>query len=225
VNSNQISVKHSIFFPSTSNSSDVFGAFCDLICWFHYLMKWFLFSVSWFYDFSLLNFQSPLSPGTFCSDFVSFYALLNHNQSFLEWFLMFPFVLLAMISFYDPQIDAVHSNCHLWLINLSWFFRRSIYISFFYDDLNWLFKAFLLLSIDFRRKSVVGTEDLSVFFMRKVDLELHVSCEEEISDDCYELMNQLPKSFWELVSFPTDTSPLHDTLKLIIPPKASISLI
>lgn len=136
-------------FSSLAARGFFFGAFFDLTCWFHYLMKWFLFlTASWFYGFLLifsLVFLIAFSVSghfrAFCSIFVCFYALFNHNQSFLEWFLMFSFSFTAFFFAFLPSILSLgsspkflfmtdpHSNCHLWLINLSRFASSAIDLS------------------------------------------------------------------------------------------------
>lgn len=189
--------------------------FSDLTCWFHYLMKWFLFSMSWFYDISL-NFQSCLAFlswlfARFLSLFVLSSIIINRFWSDFWCFLSFFFVFLLRILFYDPQIDAAHSNCHLWLINLSWFFVDRFIFSFFLWSFELAFEKFLKVFFLCRqwKKFIVNLSmerKIQVFVMRKVWYLICSKCMMlyvmwKASDYCYELMNQLPRHWISVISY------------------------
>lgn len=130
-------------------------------------MKWFLFPVSWFYDISL-NFQSCLAFlswlfARFLSLFVLSAIIINRFWSDFWCCLSFFLRFLVMNSFYDPQIDAAHSNCQFMIDQLILIFRGSIYI-FFLFMIVWI--GFLKFFVDSERNSM--ERKIQTFVMRKV---------------------------------------------------------
>lgn len=144
----------------------------------------------------------------FCSDFVSFYALFNHNQSFLEWFLMFSF--LAVLFMIHKSTRPIQIVIYDWSTYLDF---SAIDLYFFLFMITWI--GFSKRFCCARLKFIVNPSSqrkIEVFrSMRKVDLVLHVSWRR----NCLMIVMNWwinYRGFWKLVSFPIDIS----TLKLII---------
>jgi hypothetical protein len=204
------SIQFSFFFSIGVRFFD-FGAFFDLTCWFHYLMKWFLFLSSWFYGFllifSLVFHLFPLSVQLFAR-FLSVFMLssiiinrfwsdfwcsrfFHSSSSFANEFSLWP------SSRRPIQIVIYDWSTYLDSLFFPW---RSIYA-----------RIFTIIEVDLRLLSdrIPSSRDIvGRFSMRNVDLQF-VSSDAMLSVktapscfDCYELTISFRRFEISAISFP-----------------------